>query len=373
MRILLYQPYNQIVVYIESVVEEFSREGHETFFLSHAEYGETHRNLERFGCRVFSEPTQRTNFFQYYFARVRSLAEFCNEYNIDIVYSHFQEANLIAVLAQYFTKAKFVINRHHSDCAYLDNNWKEKWADKIINTFSNCYIATSPKVYDQIVVREGTNPSKVKLINYGYNFSRFSKVSMTNVDAIRNEFRSPLLLVQAARFIPEKRPLQLIDAIEEIIQKGQPVILLLLGKGPMEEQIHEYIQAKKLNEYIRIVGFKLNVMDYYAAADLVVHFSMTEASNSAMKEAAITNTPVAVCEDVGDFSDYIRPGKNGFLLSKKDPVPDFVDILLRIQRGEFDLTEMGRTLHKDVLDKFSIENVIHQYRELNASLFKSVL
>jgi glycosyltransferase involved in cell wall biosynthesis len=114
-------------------------------------------------------------------------------------------------------------------------------------------------------------------------------------------------------------------------------------------------------------------MDYYAAADLVVHFSMTEASNSAMKEAAITNTPVAVCEDVGDFSDYIRPGKNGFLLSKKDPVPDFVDILLRIQRGEFDLTEMGRTLHKDVLDKFSIENVIHQYRELNASLFKSVL
>jgi glycosyltransferase involved in cell wall biosynthesis len=358
------------VVYIESIIEEFAKEGHETFFLSHAEYGETHKNLERFGCKVFSKPVERKGFFQYYFTRVNVLAQFCREFNIDIVYSHFQEANIIAVLSQYFTRAKIVITRHHSDCAFLDKNWKERWADRIINLTARHYITTSPKVFDQTVMIEGRHADKVMLVNYGYNFSRFNAVNHENVASIRKEFPTSLLLVQAARFIEEKRPKQLIDAVSTIVEKGQDVKLLMLGRGPMESEIKNHIRERRMEEYIHVVGFKLNVMDYYAAADLVVHFSLTEASNSAMKEAAITDTPVAVCEDVGDFSEYIQSEKNGFLLSKQDPGRDLIELITRIGNQEFDLPEMGRRLHKDVLERFSISNVIHFYNRLNASLLK---
>jgi glycosyltransferase involved in cell wall biosynthesis len=371
MKILFYQPYSQIVVYIESIVEQFAKEGHQTYFVSHAEKGDTHSNLEKFGCKTFALPVGRNSFFQYYKDRVFSLTRFCKEHEIDIVYSHFQEANIISVLAQFFCKSTFVITRHHSDCAFIDNNWKEKWADRIINSFAKVYIATSPKVYKQIVEIEGANPQKVMLINYGYNFLNFQGVNRENVEKIKKEYPSKIRVVMAARFISEKRHFLLIDAFKELIEAGFDIKLLLLGRGPMEEEVADYIQLIKANDRIFVIGFRLNVMDYFAAADLVVHFSLSEASNSAMKEAALTDTVIAVCKDVGDFEEYIEYGKNGFLLDKQNPKSDFIEIIRRIDKGEYNLTEMGKQLHEDVIARFDIKNVIDQYRHINESIQKT--
>lgn len=368
MKILFYQPYSQIVVYIESIVEQFANDGHQTYFVSHSEKGATHMNLEKFGCKTFALPVTRKSFFRYYKSRISLLASFCKEYEIDIVYSHFQEANIIAVLAQFFCKSTFVITRHHSDSAFVDNNWKEKWADRIINRFAKLYIATSPKVYNQIVEIESANPKKTKLINYGYNFQNFQEVNRDNVEKIKMEYPSKILLVMAARFTSEKRHLLLIDAINEVIVAGLDIELLVLGRGPMEEKIANYIAKHSLTDRIFMIGFKLNVMDYFAAADLVVHFSLTEASNSAMKEAAITDTAVAVCNDVGDFDEYIEHGKNGFLLDKQNPKSDFIEIIRRIDRGEYNLVEIGKQLHKDVVARFDIKNVIYEYRNINQAI-----
>ena len=149
---------------------------------------------------------------------------------------------------------------------------------------------------------------------------------------------------------------------------GLDIELLVLGRGPMEEKIANYIAKHSLTDRIFMIGFKLNVMDYFAAADLVVHFSLTEASNSAMKEAAITDTAVAVCNDVGDFDEYIEHGKNGFLLDKQNPKSDFIEIIRRIDRGEYNLVEIGKQLHKDVVARFDIKNVIYEYRNINQAI-----
>lgn len=363
MNILFYQPYNQAVPYIESVAEQFVKEGNRTFFISHAERGRTHRNLENFGCETFAMPIKRKSFLSYYISRISHLARFCRNNGIDVVYSHFQEANLISVLAQYFCKATFVINRHHTDCAFVDNNWREKWSDKIINRLAKVYIAPSLKVEKQIIEVEKGNPSNVKLINYGYNFANLPKIDFQKVNEIRKSYPAKILLVKAARYIPEKRHLTLIDTMRRL--SGYDIKLLLLGSGPLEVEIKNQIQTSNLNEVVFQLGFRDNVMDYFAAADLVVHFSTSEASNSAIKEAGITGTPVAVCQNVGDFDDYIKDGKNGFLLNKENPGPDLIDIINRIVSGEYDLKQMGKKLHDDVVERFDIKNVIEDYRRLN--------
>ena len=370
MKILFYQPYNQIVVYIESVLEHFAKAGHETYFISHAEKGETHKNLEKFGCKTFSLMVERKSFFQYYTNRIFKLASFCKENKIDIVYSHFQEANLIAVISQFFCGSHFIITRHHSDSAFTESNSKEQWADRIINRLATNYIATSRKVYDQMVTVEGTRASKVTLVNYGYNFNSFKRVDLNAVEQIKKTYPSRLILVAAARFIREKRHHELLAAAEELIAVGIDFKLLLLGHGPLQYEIAELIKSKKLDGYVYFIGFKINVMDYYAAADLVVHFSISEASNSAIKEAAITCTTVAVCTDVGDFDDYITHGQNGFLLDKENPQKDFVELMNEINNGKFDLNQMAENLYKEVIARFDINNVMHQYEDLNESVLR---
>jgi glycosyltransferase involved in cell wall biosynthesis len=366
--ILFYQPYNQTVPYIESVAEQFVKDGHRIFFISHAERGETHKNLEKVGCKTHGIPIGRRSFIQYYKDRIFLLVKFCGENEIDIVYSHFQEANLISVLAQFFCKAAFVITRHHSDCAFIDNNWREKWGDKIINRLARVYIAPSTKVEEQIINVEKASSSKVKLINYGYNFDQFPKPDIRKVEEIRKAYSAKILLVEAARYITEKRHALLVDAMRRLIDTGYDIKLLLLGKGPLEEDIQNQIQNSNLQNSVFQLGFQQNVVDYFAAADLVVHFSASEASNSAIKEAAATAIPAAVCRDVGDFDDYVIHGKNGFLLNKENPGVDFIEVIQRLDKDEYDLGQMGRLLYDDVVKRFDIKNVIEDYRALNQSI-----
>lgn len=365
MKILFYQPYNQAVGYIESIAEQFVIEGHDVFFISHDVKGDTHRNLESIGCTTYSFPVEKKNVFLYYFKRVSILAGFCNKNKIDIVYSHFQEANIIAVIAQYFCKAEFVITRHHSDCAFVDFNRKEKYADKLINLLARVYIAPSKKVKDQIVRVEKADPGKVLLINYGYNFNNYPPPDPVEVEKIKNEFKADLLLVKSARFITEKRHASLLEAIYELKHQGYDVKLLLLGKGPERDQILKNIKLKDLEDIVFLLGFKQNIFDYYAAADLVVHFSSSEASNSAVKEAGICGTPAAVCTDVGDFDDYIIDRKNGFLLNKDNPSIDFVAVVKKILDEGLNLERMGDQLKKTVIDIFNIQNVIGRYKEIH--------
>jgi len=335
------------------------------YLLSHDERGPTHENFEKIGCHTASIPIRSRVPIIHQMERIIHLIAYCKKNRIDIAYSHYQESNIISVLAQFFFRTKFVITRHHSDSAFLGNYWRQRCADKIINRLAKCYIAPSQKVYDQIVNIERTNPGKVKLIPYGYNFNNFRKVDPVTAMAIRESFPADLLLVKAARFITAKRHRNLIDAMRQIVGKGHDVKLLLLGKGPLENDLKKYVRDSGLDKNIFFIGFKLNVMDYYSAADLVVHFSISEASNSAIKEAAITNTSVAVCADVGDFDDYILHGQNGFILGKQNPGPDFVSLVDAIVNKNFDLNAMGEALHRDVLRTFQVENVVGRYRDIN--------
>ena len=369
MRILLYQPYNQIVVYIESVIEQFVKEGHDVYFLSHSERGDTHTNLEILGCKTFVLEVPRRWFGQYYWKRISGLAEFCRKNRIDIVYSHFQEANLIAVCAQYFCKSAFVVTRHHTDCGFVDDNWKERMADKIINRLAKYYVAISDSVKRHMVA-EHTNPHKIWTINLGYNFENFRKVDIEMAGQIRQENQAKILLVKAARLIPEKRHLRLLQVVKKLISEGYDIRLLLLGRGPMEQEIISWINENEMSNRIIFIGFKVNVMDYYAAADLVVHFSISEASNSAMKEAGLVYAPVTVCTGVGDFDDYIEHGRNGFLMNRDDPEADFVKLMKDINEDKYDLRAIGRELHDEVVGRFDIRAMMPKYKALHSAIAK---
>jgi glycosyltransferase involved in cell wall biosynthesis len=367
MRILLYQPYNQIVVYIESVIEQFVKEGHVVYFLSHDVRGDTHINLEKMGCQTFVLNVSRKWFGQYYRQRIFGLARFCRKNQIDVVYSHFQEANIIAVFAQFFCKSAFVITRHHTDCGFVDDNWKERMTDKIINRLSKYYVAISDSVKSHML-SEHTDPGKIWMINLGYNFDNFRNVDVEEAKRIRKENQAKLLLIKAARLIPEKRHLRLLPVVKKLIEEGFDIRLLLLGRGPMEEEITTWIKDNEMSERIRFIGFKVNVMDYYAAADLIVHFSISEASNSAMKEAGLVYTPVAVCTGVGDFDDYIVDGSNGFHMSRDNPEDDFVKLVKEIDKNVYDLKAMGRKLHEEVVERFDIQSMMPKYEALHNAI-----
>ncbi|HXU25654.1 MAG TPA: glycosyltransferase, partial [Bacteroidia bacterium] len=328
------------------------------------EEGYLHNEVKPEGVKTFTYIIPKKNSFVFYLKHIMFLASFTRKNKIDIVYSHIQVANFISCIAQYFSPSRFILTRHHTDCAFLDYNFNERTMDRIINTLGKEFIASSKKVYDQMVNVEHVKKSKVQTIFLAYDFNQIPKPENEAVNALKEKYKTKLLIVQASRLIPEKRNFESITVIKRLIDNKFDIKLLVLGEGTEKPRIENYIKDNHLENHIFMVGYRRDMVNYIAVADLLIHISVSEASNSTVKEAAILDKPVIICRDVGDFDDYINDG-NGIMLSKENTEKELYDVLEKIYLKEKDVKALGINLHKSVLNQFSIDNIISQYDQFH--------
>jgi len=364
MKILFYFPTNQNSVSLETLMKEFALKGHRVFLLGIEERGAIHDTAENYGLKASVYQIPRSPAALYYVRHILYFSRFISKNRIDIVYSHTQPVNFIAVFTQYISRAKFYICRHHSDYIMTEGNKNAMFFDKVINRLGRDFIVPSKKVFHQITAVEGVEPKKVRLINYAYDFNDYQKPEAHRVQEIRNQYPAKSLLCTVSRFIPCKRYDALINCVSELINTGYDLRLIILGNGPLGEELQNQVLQLGMADRIFFIGFTTEVISFIAASDIVVHFSDSEASNSVIKEAGLMKRLIAICSDFGDFDDYVENNKSGFVLSKEDPCQDFKNVVEVIYGNHANFAELGEELYKNVLNNFSVENVIQAYTEV---------
>ena len=364
MNILFYYPDKERGDALSSLMIGFQKQGHNVSLLTHAEEGYLHNEVKRGGVSTFTYTIPKNNSLIFYLKHIAYLISFTKKHKIDVVYSHIQVANFISCIAQYFTKSRFILTRHHTDCAFLDYNFNERTMDRIINSLGKEFIASSQKVYDQMVNIEHVRKSKVQTIFLAYDFDHIPKPENDAVNKLKEKYKAKLLLVQASRLIPEKRNFESITVIKNLIDKGLDIKLLVLGEGTEKPRIEKYIKDNHLENHIFMAGYRIDMVNYLAAADLLVHISVSEASNNTVKEVAILEKTVIICRDVGDFNEYIND-ENGIMLSKENTEKALSDALEEVYFHKKDLQLLGKNLRKSVLKLFSVDGIISQYDQFH--------
>jgi L-malate glycosyltransferase len=224
----------------------------------------------------------------------------------------------------------------------------------------------SKKVYEQMVQVEKVPAGKIHLIPYAYNFEEYAKPDNLVVGKILEQFRCKLRLLVIARLIPEKRHYLLFEVINNLILKGCDIQLIVLGDGVEKGRLEVFVKEHQLEPNIHMMGHRTDIMNYIAACDISVLISESEASNSVIKESGLQKKPVIVCENVGDFDDYIQNNVNGFVIDKLNPAPELEKLLEDIYYGRVKMASKGENLYNSVIEKFSIDNIIHQYDKFNS-------
>lgn len=364
--ILFYYPSNKRTISIESVIIGFKNQGHNVILLTQSKESELHDELKKNNIPTYTHYVEKKNALIYYLKHLLFLVEFCKKHNIDIVYSHLQQANIISVFAQYFCKPKFYICRHHSNVDGEDKNFFQSLFDKIINRLAKLIIVPSNMVYKQVNLVEKVNSKKIKLIYYGYDFSKYPLPNKNEVEKIRTQYQCKFLLVKVARLVPGKRYSILFDVLKKlIIELHMDIKLLVISEGPLFIDFETFIRENKLENNIFLLGNKSNIIDYLCAGDAIPLLSEAEASNSVIKEAGLVNKCVIVCKQVGDFDDYIIDNESGLFMDKLHPSELLEKHLINLYNGLVDRNIMGRNLNQSVYNMFSIENVINEYAVLN--------
>jgi glycosyltransferase involved in cell wall biosynthesis len=359
--ILLYYPPNQRSVAIETLCLAVKDAGYELIVLTLHPKGPLHEALEKKGISTFSHFLERKQSWKYFFKQSRYLTRFCRQHRVDIVWSHLQEGNIIAVLTQPFLKTKLVTFRHHAESAFyaefgkkfgLKRNKKEVFLDKVINRLAKRIIVPSGDVWNSMEKYEGCNMKKVLLLPYIYDFSAYQHPNPVQVNELRNTFSCKLMLIMVSRMIASKQHRIVFETVKKIIDRGMSVKMIVMDDGPLRSQLENFITGSNLQDHIIMTGFRKDFINYMAAADLLIHPSLTEASNNVVKEMGLLEKAVAVCRQVGDFSDYIEADRNGYFLERNDLERTVEKVICDAYEHPDKLKRFGVELKKDVMFRF---------------------
>lgn len=177
------------------------------------------------------------------------------------------------------------------------------------------------------------------------NRDMFSYGRRNNVD-LRKKLQvqsDDFLILFPSRLARRKGPMVALFALELLLNKESKFRLLYLGKGPEDKNIREYVEEKKLHDFVRMTGVipHREIGRYYAISDVVVVPSVAyknyeEPLSNVPLEAMAAGVPV-VASNIGGLKDSVKHKQNG-LLVEQDNANELAKAI-RLIREDGDLRE----------------------------------
>lgn len=139
-------------------------------------------------------------------------------------------------------------------------------------------------------------------------------------EAVRDEFGlSDLpLVVAVGRYVVQKDHALLVDALAELAKSGRQFRALIVGFGPLEQDLEAQVRSHGLEEMVTITGARSDAVDLIGAADVLAHTALWEGLPLVLLETMALGVPVVAVAAIG-VSDVVQDGVTGLLVSERSP------------------------------------------------------
>lgn len=235
------------------------------------------------------------------FSIFKKIRKIFKKYKPDIIHSH---TDVLLYLLPFYKKKQIKLHTIHS-VAEKEAVGYQKLVRKI--AFKNkkvIPVGICDTVTDTIARYYKMSKDKIPTIYNGINTKKYS---------FENRKRNDVFTwINVGTLYEVKNQIYLIDLFEKFQKKVPNSKLLILGDGPMKNEIKNYIDSKHLNDKIIMVGKVENVNDYLKIADVYVISSKYEGMPLSMIEAMSSGLPI-VSTNVGGIRDVIKNAENGYL------------------------------------------------------------
>ena len=226
-----------------------------------------YEEIEKLGGRVILIPP-----YQKVFKYQKELIRIFKENNYKIVHSHINTLSVFPLRAA--KKAGVKVRIAHSHSTTNKKEWKKNLLKQVLRPFSKVY-ATDYMCCSELAGRwlfgdKAYDSGKVYLLNNAIDLDKFKYN-----EALRKEKRKELgisddtlVIGHIGRFVAQKNHDYLIDIFNEVLKKNNNSILLLVGQGPLMEEIKNKVKELKLNDSVRFLGQRNDVNELYQAFDV---------------------------------------------------------------------------------------------------------
>jgi glycosyltransferase involved in cell wall biosynthesis len=177
-----------------------------------------------------------------------------------------------------------------------------------------------------------------------------------------------IAILTVARYMPQKDYFTAIKAFSLLKQMHKDLNLkyYIVGYGPEEQNIRDYIKDFQLDKNTELVIKPDNLDQYYQVGHIYLSTSLYEGLSNSIMEAMHHALPV-VATNVGDNDQLIENDVNGYLCPLGD-AEALSETMSKLVSSSSKRIEFGKYSHKKLKENYSLERFKEQYIDLIENL-----
>jgi glycosyltransferase involved in cell wall biosynthesis len=235
----------------------------------------------------------------------------------------------------------------------------KRWAARM----SDAIITMSNQEREDYVRWGIASRERFRTIYSGLDYRRFEH-GIADSAAVRASLvlrdGNPLVFLPA-RFVPEKGHHIFFRAVEHVLREFPQAIAALAGDGPLTQDVEAWRAGSAFSDRIRLLGFRKDVPQLMAAADVVVSASLSEGLPRAVVEALLLARPV-VATDAGGTREVVLNGKTGLLVPCAD-AEALASGMLRLLCNPTEAGRMAKAGREHVRPMFDAGEMVRRIEE----------
>jgi glycosyltransferase involved in cell wall biosynthesis len=291
----------------------------------------------------------------------RALARLVREQHIDILHAHNPYANFVCALAAKLTPVKTITTLY----VWVDLDWKQN----TLQFFDKYAI----RAFDQITahceqtrlatIERGIPADRVKTLTCGFETHR---MEMSNQERLERRRAAgiaddQILLVNVARFYPEKAQDSLLRCFKDILLRCRQARLWIAGVGPLEDRLRKLCTQLALDHAVTFLGFVPDLPALLALADIQVHPAIIEGVPLAICAGMAAGLPI-VASAVGGVPEVIHHDCTGVLVPPGDE-QGFVEAVSRLIRSPEEGRQLGRSARHFIENDYSLATAVKRVEQ----------
>ena len=335
---------------------------------------------ERYGARTKAVPGLRPEVrpaddVLAFAALVREIRAF----KPDIVDTHMAKAGMLGRLAAFLgtRRRAAIVHTYHGHVleGYFGRvrNGLYRGMEMALGKMSDRLIGVSRATVDDLARLRSAPRSKFSVIPYGLDLSAFLRLVPEDGLQFRSEVGvgpDEVLLTFVGRLVPIKRVDVLLRAVARARTAGAAVRLAIVGDGDCRASLEQLVSELSLGASVNFLGYRADVLQVAAGADIAVLSSDNEGTPFSLIEAAAGGHP-AVATDVGGVAEVVLPD-TGLLAPARDDAA-LGDAIARLALDPDLRRRMGARAREHVARQYSLERLLNDMDRLYQELMDNKL
>ena len=287
------------------------------------------------------------------------------QYRCDVINTHFARADIYGAIAGVLCHIPVVKSVH--GILWNDSDWLQK-IDGLLSPLRTVTLCNSEATRRSVIYQTGAKNTKViynGVMNHAVYLTPDQKMMKRNaLDLPPDAF----VIIHVGGMIALRDQSFIIQAVKQCADAGNNVYLVFVGDGPLRQWLETESKELGLGLRTRFLGYRSDIPELNAMADVYVNMARKEGFGIAVIEAMQSSLPV-VLANAGALPELIEEGVSGILVPTGDAAA-LSAALIKLHNNRDLRRKLGEEARKQANNKFVISRYVSDMENIYRDVAK---